>query len=261
MAKIKYKIKESGFEDFTNKLKDLSNIDDSVRLKIDKDHMLMYSVLGNNILLAFKNFLVKTSDFMEIPDDMDYQIDMIIPNVKKFVKNLDIVKETTKIKLEINYRESPDDKEVYNVRYFQIAAGKFKINWVGGEHTVESRDINKDMLDKNLNISNRKWHFSLNNEDFTDIKKLSNINSDRIINISIDKGVVNFSEQSAWDLEVDKLEDDRDASLIINKRFLKCINDMDVIEFSIFETFMLIKDGNSNLMLSFEQDFDEEEYD
>jgi len=34
---------------------------------------------------------------------------------------------------------------------------------------------------------------------------------------------------------------------------------MENIEFSIFDTFMLVKDEYSNLMLSFEQDFEDED--
>jgi hypothetical protein len=45
---------------------------------------------------------------------------------------------------------------------------------------------------------------------------------------------------------------------MLNKKFLSCINEMDNIEFSIFETFMLVRDDNSNLMLSFEQDFSDD---
>ena len=74
------------------------------------------------------------------------------------------------------------------------------------------------------------------------------------------KGVVTLSEKSSWELEVDNLNDDRTANLILNKRFLSCINDkMDSIEFIIFDNFMLIKDENSNLMLSFEQNFSDDE--
>ena len=43
-------------------------------------------------------------------------------------------------------------------------------------------------------------------------------------------------------------------------KFLSCINDqLEEITFNIFDNFMLIKDQESNLMLSFEQDFNEEE--
>ena len=35
-------------------------------------------------------------------------------------------------------------------------------------------------------------------------------------------------------------------------------NKVDKIEFNIFDTFMLVTDDNSNLMLSFEQDFSDD---
>jgi hypothetical protein len=69
-----------------------------------------------------------------------------------------------------------------------------------------------------------------------------------------------LSEKSSWELETDILEDkNRNANLVLNKRFLSCINDKNEnIVFNIFENFMLIKDDETNLMLSFEQDLDEE---
>lgn len=258
--KIKFNINGDKFGDFVSKLTDLSGIDDSVRLKIDNKDILMYSILGRNVLLAFKNFLVPTRDVLQIEDELDYQLDLIIPNVKKFVKNLGLIKDYDKVKIELSYKESYDDDSIYLVRYFQVSSGRFKINWIGGEHGNETRDINKKMLSKNLDLKNRKWFFALTNEDFLDIKKLSSINSERIINVNVNDGKVNLSEKSAWDLEVDNIESDRNSTLILNKRFLSCINDkMDKVEFSIFETFMLVKDNDSNLMLSFEQDFNDDD--
>jgi hypothetical protein len=44
--------------------------------------------------------------------------------------------------------------------------------------------------------------------------------------------------------------------IIFNKKYLGNINsDKEFINFNIFENFILIKDEESNLMLSFEQDF------
>ena len=258
--KIKFNINGDKFGDFISKLTELSGIDDSVRLKIDNQDILMYSILGRNVLLAFKNFLVPTRDVIVLEEDLDYQLDLIIPNVKKFVKNLGLIKDHDKVKIEFSYKESYDDDSIYLVRYFQVSSGRFKINWIGGEHGNETTNITKEILSRNLNLKNRKWAFALTNEDFSDIKKLSSINSERIINVNVKDGKVNFSEKSAWDLEVDKIEEDRNSTLILNKRFLSCINDkMDNVEFSIFETFMLVKDDESNLMLSFEQDFDDDD--
>ena len=97
-------------------------------------------------------------------------------------------------------------------------------------------------------------HFGITKNEFSDVKKLSNINGDRIINISIQSGKIILSEKASWELELGSFDDDRNASLMLNKKFLSCINDdNEQIEFNIFENFMLIKDEHSNLMLSFEQ--------
>jgi hypothetical protein len=128
---------------------------------------------------------------------------------------------------------------------------------LAGEH-YELRDINKSTLKTNLNLKNRKWFFKISQNDFSDVKKLSNINSDRIININIDSGRVVFSEKAAWELEIDSIDDDRNSHLMLNKKFLSCINDSKDVEFSIFDNFMLVQEQNSNLMLSFEQDFSDD---
>lgn len=255
--KIKFKFNPLNLGDFITKIDDLSKIDDTIKLKIDSDNILMYSMLGGNVLLAFKNFLIKTSDYLE-NSEFENQIDLIIPNAKKFVKNLSFIKDQSSVSLEISYKESPDNDELFLGRSFQVISGKFKVNWLAGEH-YEMRDIDKNSLNTRLDLRNKKWSFSIKNEDFVDIKKLSSINSERVISISVIKGNVVVSEKSAWELEIDDLDDDRNASLILNKRFLGCINDkMTNVEFHIFDTFMLVKDHESNLMLSFEQDFSDD---
>jgi hypothetical protein len=160
--------------------------------------------------------------------------------------------------MEITYKESPDDDSIMNARSIQVVGGKLKVNWLAGEH-FEMRDINKSILKQRLDFKNRKWHFDVSKSEFSDVKKLSSINSDRIININIIGGKVTLSETAAWELEIDSI-DDRNANLILNKKFLNCINDnVDKVEFNIFETFMLVKDDISNLMLSFEQNFEDED--
>lgn len=257
--KIKFKISKDKLSDFITKLDDLTKIDDTIKLKIDNDNIMMYSMLGGStVMLAFKNYLVKTRDYLEYGDDLEFSLDVIIANAKKFVKNLNFIKESDKVTIEVTYKESPDDDTIMNARSIQVVGGKLKVNWLSGEH-YEVRDINKKVLDQRLNIKNRKWSFSIIKSDFMDVKKLSSINSERIINIGVNSGKVLLTENNAWEMEIDSIPD-RNANLILNKRFLGCINEsMDNIEFSIFDTFMLIKDDNSNLMLSFEQSFDDED--
>lgn len=255
--KIKFKLKSDKFSDFISKLDDLTKIDDTIKLKIDNDNILMYSMLGGNVMLAFKNYLVNTKDYFEF-EELDFSIDIIIANCKKFVKNLGFIKDAEKSTIEVTYKESPDDDTIMNARSIQIVGGKLKVNWLAGEH-FEMRDINKTVLKQRLDLKNRKWYFKINNQDFSDVKKLSSINSDRIIHINVNNGKVILSENAAWELEIDSIDDERTANLMLNKRFLSCINESsDGVEFNIFETFMLIKDDQSNLMLSFEQDFSDD---
>lgn len=253
--KVKFKINSDKFVDFISKLDDLTKIEDTIKLKIDNDNILMYSMMSSGqTMLAFKNYLVNTREYLEYGDDLEYSIDIIIANAKKFVKNLNFIKDSDKITFEISYKESPDDDTIMNGRSLQIVGGKLKVNWISAEH-YEMRDINKTALAQRLNLKNRKWFFNINKSEFSDIKKLSSINSERIININVLSGKVTLSERASWELEIEPIDDDRSASLMLNKKFLNCINEMDNIEFSIFETFMLVKDEHSNLMLSFEQDF------
>ena len=257
--KVKFKIKSEKFADFISKLDDLTKIEDTIKLKIDNDNILMYSMMGGNVMLAFKNYLINTRDYLDYGDDLEYSIDIIIANAKKFVKNLNFIKDSDKVTMEITYKESPDDDTIMTGRSLQVVGGKLKVNWMAAEH-FEMRDINKVALKQRLDLKGRKWNFSISKSDFSDVKKLSNINGERIININIINGKVLLSENAAWELEIDSIDVDRNANLMLNKKFLSCINDdMENIEFNIFETFMLIKDDISNLMLSFEQNFEDED--
>ena len=254
--KIKFVFKSDKISEYIERLEDLTKIEDTIKLKIDSDNILMYSILGGNVMLAFKNFLLKTDDFFNF-DEFDFTLDIIIVNAKKFVKNLNFLTSSDKVTIEYTYKESNDDDNIMNARSMQVVGGKLKVNWLAGEH-YELRDINKTTLRNNLDIKKRIWSFKISQCDFSDVKKLSNINSDRIININIDNGRVIFSEKAAWELEIDSIDDDRNSNLMLNKRFLSCITDSKDIEFSIFDNFMLIQEENSNLMLSFEQDFSDD---
>ena len=54
MSKLTIQLKRDKFDDFLTKLEDLSKISDTIKLKIDSENILMYSIVGETILLAFK---------------------------------------------------------------------------------------------------------------------------------------------------------------------------------------------------------------
>lgn len=255
--KLTFTINPNTFNDFITKVDDLCRISDTIKLKIDSESILMYSMMGSeNMILAFKNYDLKTEEYFNIKEDLEYTLNIIITSAKKFVKNLAFIKQSEKIQVEVTHKFDDDDT-TSDARLVQIKNGKFKLQIQTGENT-EIRDLNKTVLAQRMNLKNKKWSFNVSNSDFNDVKKLSSINSDdsrRILHLNVDDNKVKLSELSLWELEVDEVSENN-KHLMFNKSFLSCINDGGkLVQFHVFETFILIKDDISNLMISFEQDF------
>lgn len=253
--KLNLKFKQNNFSDFLSKFKDLTNIEDCVKLKITKDNILMYSMISNDVsVLALKNYLIKTDDYLENFKE-EKTFDLIITSATKFVKNISLFNTSSPIKLDLVSKQSPDSEDTMHVRAAQFTNNKLKITIVGGEqHKI--RDLNAKFLETRLNPNLSKWSFKISKEDFADVKKLCSINNeDKIVNINVNDNKVSMNELSKWELFVDEI-DYKNTQLIFGKKYLSNINgENECIFFSIFETFILIKDDNSNLMLSFEQDY------
>ena len=87
-TKLSLKFNKTNFSDFVSKIKDLTNIEDTVKIKIEQDKILMYSMLSNDVsVLALKSYLVTTSDYID-NFDKEETYDFIITSAAKFVKNL-----------------------------------------------------------------------------------------------------------------------------------------------------------------------------
>jgi len=254
--KISLKLKGDNFTDFVQKLADLATIEDCIKIKIDRDNILIYSMVNNeSAVLALKNYLLKTEDYI-LNYDSDSILDFIITSAGKFVKNIKFFQVSKDIKWNFICKISPDDDSIQLVRSCQITNGKLKISCIGGEwHKI--RDVNKDTLIERLNPKKSKWSFVMNGEDFSDVKKLANINNeDRVININADGSIVNMNELGKWEMQVSKVDGIK-SQITFDKKYLSNINSSDSINFSIFDTFILVREQNWNLMLSFEQNFDE----
>lgn len=244
------------FNDLRMKIKDLSSIDDVLKLKINKDKIFMYSMVSNeSAVLSLKSHILETSDYItNFNSDITY--DYVISGSSKFVKNISFFNSPSPINLTLNSKSSNEDDEVMHVRAGLFTNGKLKISCIGSEQ-FKIKDITIDRLENILDISNSKWSFNISNSDFNDIKKLSSINSeDRIIDVNVIDGVVSISEPMKWELEVDNISE-RNNKITFVKKYLSNIDDSnEFIKFDIFETFILVKTEFTNLMMSFETNFE-----
>lgn len=258
--KMTLNLNQRYFPDFINKIQDLSNISDVVKLKITNENTLMYSMKANeNAVLALKSYNLPTSNYFDGFEE-EGTFDFIIINSPKLIKGLKFFDIDTKIKMNIIYKEHYDNEGTMQIRSTQFTNGKLKISQIGGEDD-RIRDLNAELIDDRTNIENSEFGFQIERKDFIDMKKLSSIDSeDKIFSIDIEKGKVLANEPQKWELHVGDIDETIDSSIVFNKKYLSNINsDMDTIDFYMFETFILVKDNISNLMLSFEQSWDEDE--
>jgi len=258
--KMNFIINSDRYSDFVSKLQDLTKISDTIKFKIDKDNILIYSLVGEVAILAFKNYILDTKEYFKYKEDFDYTIDFVVPDAKKFVKKLTFFDSENSIKLSISLKESSEDDNIKIARTFTLVDNRLKVNQIGGE-TYKVRDINKGQLVRLLSPENSSWSFGVSSKDLDDVKKLASISSDdKIIDISVNKNKVNFSEGTKWNLTVGETDEIENADITFAKKYLSSINtDSEIIKFSIFETFILFNDSCSNLMVSFEQSFDDDD--
>jgi len=251
--KTKFIFKQDTFSDLLSKVKDISRISDTIKLRIDSESIFIYGLLGTDrMILACKSFSLKTEDYLILDKSIPI-LNLVVVNSKKLVKNLNLINVSKKIEATVTHKSI--DERSSEVRKFELKNDKLKLNFETGESN-EIRNIDKDFLNKILDIKNQNWSFKIENSDFISIKNLSSINSDetrQIINLIIKDYKVYLSENNIWELEVDSSTEEN-TSIMLNKKFLPLINDHgDTINFHVFETFILIKDNMSNFMISFEQ--------
>lgn len=254
--KLNFEIKSEKLIEFSNYIEDLTKISDEVKMKIDKNNIFIYSLVGETAILAFKNYILLTDEYLKIDLEMDEHYEFIIMGAKKFCKKLKFFNIEDKIlcQMDITKRGEKDCG-----RYLTIKDSRFNMTQVGGE-PFSMRDVEKDKLRVLLSDDNVLWKFRISDSNFQDVKKLAKIDADdKIINISSNDGSIKFGEPGKWELDVaDAKNEEKD--IVFPKKYLSAINNtIDVISFYVFETFILWKEEGVNFMCSFEQKFDDEE--
>lgn len=245
------------FSELLSKIRDVSAISDTVKLKISNEHILLYSVAStDSFITALKSFTLNTSEYFQNFEIDKDSLDFIISPASKLVKGLSFFDSSHPIHLDTIYKESAAFQNTYEIRTIQFSNNKLKISSVSSENS-QIRDLTQKTLDQKLDPKLSKWGFKLSAPDLNAIKKLSQINiDDRVISINLEGGVVKVSELGKWELEVDNVSDKKNHQISFLKKYLGSIDtNFDWVDLWIFETFVLVKGYNSNLMLSYEQDF------
>jgi hypothetical protein len=233
-----------------DKIHDLLTIDDQVLLKIDKENTLLYSIVGEKMNVnAFKSFVFKTGEVFTFDDEIPKEIRFIITNGSKF--------ETT-LKNYLDYKDDiecefymSDDTYANN---FRLKNNQLKISIIGGDVRAMNTTIDIEKMKKTFNKDNMDFKFILDKNSYAKIKKLASIVKDEendILTLKIEEKKLSIGE--TWELLICDLIEHEDLSITFPKKYFKSITfTEDNINIFVFDTFLLIDNQNTTMVIALE---------
>lgn len=250
MADISYKFSMSlsQLNFFLDKVHDLLSIDNEILLKINNDNILLYSIVGEKMNVnAFKSFIFKTDEVFSFSDQLPKEIRFIIINGSKFesvLKNYLDYNETINCEFFMN-----DDTYADNLK---LKNSKLKLSVSGGDLRGMNTTIDIEKINKTLNKDNIDFKFVLDKNSYAKIKKIASIDTENdILTLNIINNKLTIGE-SNWDLEMCEIEHE-DLTITFPKKYFKSITfTEDSINVYVFDTFLLIDNKNTNLLIALE---------
>lgn len=250
MADISYKfsMNSSQMTFFLDKIHDLLSIDNEVLLKIGNENTLLYSIVGEKLNVnAFKSFVFKTEEIFSFDAELDREIRFIITNGPKFEVSLkNYLDYTENIKCEFFMN---DDTYADN---FKLKNSKLRLSVNGGDSRGMNCNIDIEKINKTLNKDNIDFKFILDKNSYAKIKKIATIdNENDILTLNINDKKMTIGE-NGWDLEICEV-DHEDLSITFPKKYFKSITfTEEQINVYVFDTFILIDNKNTNLLIALE---------
>lgn len=245
LKEFSFEFNRANLKEIVTVLKDLTRIDQMIKIKFDQDNVLFYSKAGkDNSIHAFKSFLYPIQDFI-IADEY-INIDFIIINGTNFVKNLELfINKDIDVKGKLQYKEK---EKVASMMY--ITDGKLKLNFVTGDYR-QIKDISKQDIENKMNPDYANFTFTMTGDDFTEIKKLSALNKAETISMRVKKEKLEFFDKR-WSVYIQDLPNTEDETWSFNNKYLKSIAGSNEINIHMFDQFLLFKEENIALMIGLE---------
>lgn len=245
---FKFKMSLEQLSFYLNKIHDLLSIDDEILMKIGPQKTLLYCVVGERSSVnAFKSFIFNTQEIFTFIDTLEKEIRFIITNGKKFETTL---KNFTDYKEEI-FCEFFMNDDVY-ADNLKLKNTILRTSMSGGDVRGMNTTIDIEKINKTIDKDNIDFKFSLTKDTHDKIKKLSSIDTENdIFTLNIIDNVITIGEKN-WDIKICDIEHE-DLVISFPKKYFKSITyTEDSIEIFVFDTFLLVDNSNTNLLIALE---------
>lgn len=235
--------------DLLTKIKDLVAIDPRIILKIDNSNILMFSFVGDSFknIHAFKNYIFDKNEVMTFKTEISEPLVFIAKDGKRLYRilsNLVDYEDDIKAKISIN-------DENY-VNYIHFSNKKFDDKIIGSDPIAIGKDISIEDVNYLMDIDNSLFNFEVGVQDFSRIKKRSLIENEpnSVLYIHINNKKLSIGE-TKWHLNICEI-DKEDVMLTFPKKYFNTISSSESIKVYVFESFILCKYDDYNLMILME---------
>jgi len=245
---IKFEITQSNIKTLLDKIKDLTRIDKRLVFKFEKDNLILFSFVGDTFknIYAFKSYVIKNEDLIDIVTEIENPIVFITKDGKKLWHYLNNFSDYNGIKCEIMYNEE------FFANYLKINSEQLEVRIISGDPITVGKEINLDDINKLMNIDDSLFRFKLSSQEFDKIKKMTTIDvkENDIIQIIIESNILYIGE-SKWKIKICDIEHENET-FTFPKRYFNTINTSTFIDVFVFETFILTKFDDYNLLIVLE---------
>lgn len=244
MNNFEFIFNRDNFDTILSTINELSKIDEMIKIKLDNEHVLFYSKAGKGSNIhAFKSFIYPVENF--ITSDEYITIDFIIINGKNFVENLKLLaNKEGDIAGRISYNSG--DKVASQL---YIGNGKLKFNFVTGDYR-QIKDITKQEIEMKMDPSLCEFQFTIDKDEFIEIKKLTRLNKSETVNLKLKKNKLSFYDKR-WSNYICDINSP-DSTWTFSNKYFKTITGIDDITIYMFEQFLLFKEDNITFMIGLE---------
>jgi hypothetical protein len=254
---IKFDISQSNLKKLLDKIKDLAKIqkDKIVIFKFEKDSLILFSFVGNSFktIYAFKNYIFKYDDIFDHITEVKEPMTFIVKNGIKLYHNLNLFSD---YKTPVSCDASPSNTQGFleSMKFWNEENGdvKYEIRITGGDDMLIGKEITMDDINQLMNTTNCLFKYTLNSIDYDRIKKKSTIDvkENDIINILVEDNKLYMGENT-WKLKICDINQPNET-YTFPKRYFNTINTTSEIDIYVFETYILTKYEDYNLMIVLE---------
>jgi hypothetical protein len=253
---IKFDISQSNLSRLLNKLKDLSKINEKkiVVFKFETDSLILFSFVGKNFknIYAFKNYVFKYDDIFDFITEITEPVSFISKNGIHLYHTMN---QFTNYKGSVSCEVSPSSMSTGFADSMKISVDKNKLetSMSAGDNMVVGKDITLDDINQLMDTTNSLFHFTLPCSEYEQIKKMSTIviKENDIITITVDNKELYIGE-SAWRMKICDVIDQENYTYTFPKRYFNTISTTSDIEIDVFDTYILTKYDDYNLMIVLE---------